>query len=165
MKKIYIKTAIVLASICAVCGIAIGAVNEVTAPIIAQNKIDKENKALKEICPNGEFKELLIDKAFTYVKKVYSVTNADVKTRIYTLEGKNAYGTIGLMAGLKENGVIFKVVTMQNTESYGSTVDDFISATFSKSVSNVSDIDVKCGATYGAKLVRDMLNEACEDMK
>ena len=124
--KIYTKMAIILASIAGVCGLLIGALNEVTNPIIIKNKLESEDKALKQICPNGIFEKEKLNKEYQYIVSIYDVINVNDGSKIYTLSGKNAYGQIDLMVGIRLESTIFKIVTMTNTESYGSTVDEFI---------------------------------------
>jgi len=79
---------------------------------------------------------------------------------IYETSGSNRYGTVELLVGIDSDGIgNFKVT--KNTESWGSTLQsEYIEPVQSGS----KDIDdVSCGATYGAKLIRDMAKEALND--
>ena len=73
--------------------------------------------------------------------------------------GSNMYGKISLLAGYAENnhGFIGLYLTV-NEQTYASTLEDNYITQLNKGKIDVDDVE--CGATYGAKLVRDMINEA-----
>ncbi len=104
---------------------------------------------------------------------------------IYKVSGKNAYGTITLMVGVTADNKVCKVEFLENGQSFASTVNNHVLASYPSSestdvhvgaytksnaeaVSDLEDsqvnaIDVKCGATYGATLVKELVQVALND--
>lgn len=168
-KKLYIKTTLILSLIAGASGAIIGGVNYFTKPLIEENSIQQEKNGLKEIYKNSQFDEVSINtNEFEYIEKLYEVKkNESLTGRIYKTTGKNAYGQISILTGINIDFSIEKVVLITNTQTYASTVVDFINSTFNSGseITDVDKIDVNCGATYGAKLIRSMLSEALKDFK
>ena len=83
--------------------------------------------------------------------------------------GSNSYGKISLLVGFNyyqiPGGEVCEYVfdsisVIVNEQTYASTlVDNYINPV-NDNTRNYED--VSCGATYGAKLIRDMINEAKE---
>ena len=163
-----IKIAAILCSFAAIGGVSVALVNVLTGPMIESNKREKELKGLRkvfgddaEIDPN-EDKHSIEDSDYKYLICYYEVDDG-ATGRIYSTSGTNAYGTVSLLVGLTPEQSLYNVVVMENTESYGQTLTDNYLNPLIKSSSKDEDLDnVKCGATYGAKLVRDMVNQAKE---
>lgn len=109
---------------------------------------------------------------------------------IYTVSGKNSYGGISLMVGIEKNGneyVVCDVEFLSNTESFASTVNSHLKSTYPSSKSTdidlnpygknesvdvgslnengVNNVDVKCGATYGATLIKNMVSACLSEVK
>ena len=101
----------------------------------------------------------------------------DISAGSFTVTGKNSYGTISLMVAVND-GNVSKVEFLANTESFASKVNDYVKSNYpssktdaiyigindsnsndidSLSIDNVSDMDTKCGATYGALLVKKLV--------
>ena len=74
--------------------------------------------------------------------------------------GSNMYGKISLLLGFEGTSYGFiGLYVIVNEQTYASTLEE----KYLEPVNAGGDIDkVSCGATYGAKLVRDMINEAKE---
>ena len=166
-KKHYAITAIVLGSICAVSAGLISLVNLLTYKKIQQNEIDRVNAGIAEIFDGST--KILDDKAkedaglkndYSYVVRLYTVGNEKDEQIGYAIRatGTNMYGKISLIAGFKESTHKFAGVKLVvDEQTYASTLED----KYIVSINNGGNIDeVNCGATYGAKLVRDMINEA-----
>ena len=81
-----------------------------------------------------------------------------VRRYVYNTTGKNAYGQVDLLLSV-EDGKVAKMYVVTNTESYGPTLEDNYINKYNKGY--LTDLaDVKCGATYGAKTVKEQCDEA-----
>ena len=158
-KKKYIITAVTLGLIAASSGALIGVTNLVTKNKIAENEKNKINAGIVEIF--GETAS--VGDPFTvadhkYVKEGYTVwIDGYASAFAYKTSGSNAYGKISLLIGFNSPNTFAGVYIISDEQTYASTLED----KYITSVNGGGDInDVNCGATYGAKLVRDMINDA-----
>lgn len=186
MKK-YLTVAGILGLICLICAGLIAVMNMVTSPIKASNeeatKKDTYSKIFEDYNSKSnsitDFEDSCIEEKF----EAFDAAGNSIGY-IYTVKGSNAYGTIELMVGIKNNQVV-DVEFLKNTESFASTVKSHVKANYPSSKENVvevniygakeeadvsaldslDNIDVKCGATYGAKLVKELVNAALNDAK
>lgn len=181
----YLKTASVLAVISLICAAIIAAFSLLTSQKIKDNSKQKEQETYKVIYDDYSYskdvtsnlsKETLdydlIEKAII----AYDVNDNELGT-IFTVTGKNSYGTISLMVAVND-GNVSKVEFLANTESFASKVNDYVKSNYpssktdaiyigindsnsndidSLSIDNVSGMDTKCGATYGALLVKKLV--------
>ena len=162
--KKYILTSVILGSIAAVAAGLIALTNLVTEKKIAQNEQNSVVTGIKKIF--GDSAKVKSEKdldGHQYTVYLYEVENSNNEFLGYAFkgEGSNMYGKISLLAGF--DGVTHdftKLYLISNEQSYASTlVENYVTPLNS----NSRDLeDVTCGATYGAKLVRDMVNEASE---
>lgn len=163
--KHYVITALVLGAIGGVSAAAIGGVNALTRDRITQNEIDKVNKGIKSLFSDEatiESEESLDN--YQFVNYVYCV-NVDDNFVGYAFRttGSNEYGKISLLVGLNKESESFSFIgvsVITNEQTYASTLVDNYIDPLNEGERELSD--VSCGATYGAKLVRDMVNEAKE---
>ena len=163
----YFKTAIVLCIICGLCAVLIAFINFFTAPIIKENKIKAQNKACSEIYPNMTYEEVEIENANEAIEKKWVVKEGDtIKGYIYSLNGKNSYGNISLLVGINLDGSAEKVVLTANTQSFASKVKNHVKSTYNNgAIADVNSVDVNCGATFGATLVKELILIAVNDYK
>ena len=163
----YFKTAIVLCIICGLCALLIAFINFFTAPIIEENKIKTQNKACSEIYPGLTYEEVDVSGLNEAIEKKWVAKDGDiVKGYIYSLNGKNSYGNISLLVGINLDGSAEKVVLTTNTQSFASKVKNHVKATYNNgAISDVNSVDVKCGATFGATLVKELVLIAVNDYK
>ena len=166
----YLKVSITLGSIAAGAALIIGLANFVTANRIEANKLSKEKAALKEIynVDNTDiYQELTKDdgvdySSFNYISKIYKDTSVST-TFIYVTSGKNSYGAISMLVGVSKDGPS-NIVLTEDTETYKDTLEESYVANYNKSEEKlVAYADVTCGATYGAKLIKAMIDEAIID--
>ena len=159
--KHYLLTAAILAAIGGASAALIAGTNLITKQKIVQNEIDRVNAGIKQIF--GQNSAILEENAvsgYEYVNYCYKIVDSG-NTLIgyaYRTSGSNMYGKISLLVGFDESTKSFKKMSIiVNEQTYASTLED-------KYVSVVNDggnlDDTSCGATYGAKLVRNMVNEA-----
>ena len=159
--KKYILTGVILGSIAAVAAGLIAATNLITSKKIAQNELDKVNAGIASIFGNDSRIKAEEDlSGYQYSVHYYAVENSQSEFLGYAVKtsGSNMYGKISLIAGFDDITHAFMSVYMvTNEQTYASTlVDKYITPLNAGG----SLDDVSCGATYGAKLVRDMVNDA-----
>lgn len=162
--KSYLKTGLILAAITAICGIMIALLNGVTAPIIEENNYKKEQETLALIFDGATFENLEIKENDSKINKVYlAKINDEILGYVYLVSGKNAYGTIELMIGISD-GSVCAVEIITNTQSFSKVVNQYVNDLDNLDINNqnIEDLDVKCGATYGAKLVKELIKVALD---
>lgn len=135
-------------------------------------------------------KDFTADENGYIVAKALVKSGDKVVGYIYTTSGKNAYGGISLMVGVEKTDAGYSVVDVEfltNTESFASTVDENFKANYPTSPStdivlnpygslkadevgslssdDLAKVNTKCGATYGANLVKGMVTAALAEAK
>lgn len=165
-KKHYIITALSLGLIAAASGGIIASVNLITRDQIKKNEEAKIRNGLVAIFGNDlvveEEKDL---ESYQYVNHYYSLNNNNY---VFRTSGSNMYGKISLLLGFslneeKQEYGFVGLYVITDEQTYASTLEDkYISPVNS---GNRNYEDVSCGATFGAKLVRDMINEATDASK
>ena len=162
-KKHYIITSITLGLIGAASGALIGLSNLATKNAIAKNEINKINQGIAAIFgDNSSISDSEDITGYKYTNHLYHVDIDGQMGLALRTSGSNMYGKLSLIVGFKDDKFIgFYVVV--NEQTYASTlVENYINTVNDGSRSLD---DVTCGATYGAKLARDMVNEAKEVME
>ena len=161
-KKHYIITSITLGAIAATAAGVIGLTNFVTKDRIAKNEQEKGKAGIREIF--GQNSEVLNSFSISNANYSYLVYGYQVKVNekednyaIRTL-GSNMYGKISLLIGvIKDTEFKFSNVSViVDEQTYASTLEDEYIDVINGDTEKVDDVN--CGATYGAKLVRDMIN-------
>ncbi len=159
-KKHYILTAVTLGAIASISAGLIGLANLITRDQIAKNEKKKFNAGIVAIFGEGAYttdfsKKIELD----YLVSSYHVHSNDESVQGWAVlaSGSNMYGKITLIAGFDYDTKNFKgIYVTTNEQTYASTlVENYINPL------NKGDVqldDVTCGATYGAKLVRDLVN-------
>lgn len=184
MKK-NLLIASILGSICLVCALLIALIDIATKNKIEQNTRETELATIKEIFADyDENNSDVLEASGNINKKILAKDGAgNVLGYLYNVSGKNAYGSISLMVAIKDDEVI-QVEILENTQSFASTVYSYFKNTYPSSpdtavhvgaysstdvtvgnltTGEIENIDVSCGATYGAKLIRDLVLVALED--
>ena len=160
--KKYLITGVTLGLIAGISAGLIALTNFVSAKRIAENEQNSIKSGIKNIFgDSADIKEERDLSGYEYTVHLYHVSNVSNETLGYAFrcEGSNMYGKISLISGFDEASHSFKsLYLIKNEQTYASTlVDNYITPLNSKE----RDLeDVSCGATYGAKLVRDMVNES-----
>ena len=169
--KKYIITAVTLGVIAAASAGLIGLTNLFTAKQIAKNEQNRIKAGIVEIfSDDAEILEekTVSDKELKYTNFEYTL-NEGVAFRT---TGSNMYGKIsmlvgygkGIIPGSSETSYKFAgIYLITNEQTYASTlVENYVTPL------NNDDInydDVKCGATYGATLIKEMIEETNKIMK
>ena len=170
--KKYVLTAVTLGLIAMASGLLIGATNMITADRIAENEVKKINASFVEIYGEGTTgteNESFNYNEYTYLKSQYEIFSSDGVNigMAYRTLGSNAYGKVSLIVGFVNGSgfryVYYGISVVINEQSFATTLEENY---FVPVKNNEREIeDVKCGATYGATLVRDMIKEAKEAAK
>ena len=164
----YVLTAVTLGCIAMASGLLIGATNMITKDRIAGNEANKINEGFADIFgegATGKEDENFEEGNYTYLKAKYIIQNAtgdEIGSAFRTL-GSNSYGKISLIIGFTSDNVYKGLSVVTNEQSFATTLEENY---LTPVQNNERDIeDVKCGATYGATLVKNMINEAKDAMK
>ena len=147
-----------------------------------ENKVkDTYTKIYSDYYSSNDILFIEDEKGYIKNKSIAYDKDGNVLGYIYTVSGKNSYGEVSLMIGITDDKVI-DVEFLTNTESFASTVNSHVKSNYPSSsdsviilnpyegkediyvsdltIDEVSNIDTKCGATFGATLVKAMV-EAC----
>ena len=158
-KKKYVVTAITLGLIAAGSAALIGVTNLVTRERIAQNEKNKINAGIVEIFgENASVGEPSEIQGHKYVVEEYTVwINGYASAFAFKTAGSNAYGKISMIVGFNNDCKFAGVYMINDEQTYASTLED----NYITSINGGGSIDdVKCGATYGATLVKEMIADA-----
>ena len=169
--KHYLITSITLGVIAASSGLLIGLTNLATKDAIAKNEKKKISNGINEIYGKTSLKyeEIDISGEYKFIQYTYEVKDEGDITLGYAFRttGSNIYGKISLIIGFENsasNSYVFTGLSViVDEQTYASTLEDEYIDPLNDGIVNLDD--VSCGATYGAKLVRDMVNEAEEAAK
>ena len=164
-KNKYLLCALTLCAIGAVSAGLIALTNEITHDIIIENENKMVKKALEEVLPDAEkFSEEKNDFFFFffYLQKYYIAygNNDEQLGYVYLTSGSNQYGQIKMMVSISNNE-IGQISIVSNTQSFASTLEEGYIVPYQNG--NICIEDVKCGATFGAKLIKEMAEEARYD--
>ena len=168
--KKYIITAITLGAIASASAGLIGVTNLITRDQIKKNEKKLINKGIAAIF--GQNSSILDDfdvEGYTYTNHAYRVQNDEAnqqKMALYTT-GSNMYGKISLLVGFSETYIpggttsemtFTGLYVIVDEQTYASTLEDNYITPLNGGSRELDD--VSCGATYGAKLVREMVTDA-----
>ena len=152
-----------------------------------ENKVrDTYTKIYSEYYSSEDVGFIEDEKGYIKKKDIAYDKNGNVLGYIYTTSGKNSYGEVSLMIGIKDEKVV-DVEFLVNTESFASTVNSYVKSNYpsssdsviilnpyqgnediyvdSLSMDELDMIDTKCGATFGATLVKSMVLAAITEAK
>lgn len=162
--KHYIITAVTLGVIGVFSAAAIGVTNLVTSKKIEQNEKDKIQAGIAEIF--GQNSTVLETKGIAdeeYTNTVYLVKQEGNENTQYAFrtDGSNMYGKISLLVGFNDYNQFLGLSIITNEQTYASTlVNNYVDPLKNAEDKDAALEDVSCGATYGAKLIRSMVNDA-----
>ena len=163
--KQYIKSVIVLTSICLAVALMLAVTNEFTKDRIAEHKSKAAYEACFEVMPDAKaFEEVDLS---TYQNLPASLTNAYKETSglgyayKHVVTGKNPGLTV--MVGIDNTGLITgaTVVASQETPSYfGGDIAKNYASKFAGKDSTLAGIELITGATYSTKAFKDAVSDA-----
>ena len=180
-KKHYIITSLTLGIIAATSAALIGVTNLVTRDQIKKNEENKIKAGICKIfgktasisfkydCDQCYNEPIKVDNYSINLDGLYSVNSDEVKelkvieSLAFQLTGSNMHGKLSLLIGFDVydcNGSVgfVGVSTIINEQTYASTLEE----NYIDPVNNGNRTidDVSCGATYGAKLAKIMIEQA-----
>ena len=170
-----LKTVLTLTIIASASALLIAGADLLTHDRIEENTLQKEMSMLHEYFGEPEYdgKSFKIE-GVDYLSKYYVVRlDNDELSYVYRADGKNGFGEISLLAGIKEDAAIYSIRVIENGQSYASTLEDnYLKPLYKSFEESDQDKDhiaalnnVECSATNGAKLVRKLVLAAKEHYK
>lgn len=154
-----VKLTVFLAVVSALAGGILSFVNDLTAPLIANQALAAETASLEVIFPNASFTELSYEDATGSVTGAYA---AEGKGYVFKAEvvGYNSSSPISFMLGIDNDGnfVGFEVLSQQETNGLGGKVaePEFKAGVVGKTVND--SVDMISGATVTSKAVLGGIN-------
>ena len=165
--KKYILTSITLGLIAASGALLIAGTNMITKDRIAENEQKSINNGIATIYGAGSVAEeysLPRGSEYTYITKCYKVRSEEDEDYFegyaFRTDGSNNYGKISLIIGFGNNKSYVGLSIIANEQSFASTLKKGYIDLIKDGSQTIDDVSVSCGATYGAKLVRAMVEEA-----
>ena len=166
--KKYITTSLTLGLIAAAGALLIAGTNKITEEPIKKYEENKINSGIIEIFGENTKKGSVTEVDLSEYKHItirYGVLDNDGNEIgcAFRADGSNSYGKISLVIGFDAPFTFkgFSVIT--NEQSFATTLNKNYITKVQDGTRELDD--VSCGATYGAKLVRDLINEAGEVAK
>ena len=166
MKDI-VKPIAVLAAICLVVTALLAYINSVTSPIIAEADAKAEAKAQQEVLTEADGFEEITDVTLPDgVTKAVRATNGT--GYVFSLKTKGYGGDINLICGVKSDGSIESVQTLNHSETsgIGSRVvdnDSGYSKNYEgKTAADYDTVDAVTGATISSKAYKNAMKTAFE---
>ena len=160
--KHVLLVAFTLMLVAGIAGALIVCLNLFTEPIIKDNDAKKEQQMLSEVYNEATF--VAVQQNIDIIETVYEAkVNDALVGYVFKVSDKNAYGKISVLVGINLDGSTKQVVILENTESFATEVDNHYQQNYhnqSLTMADVNAIDVKCGATYGAKLIQKLVKTA-----
>ena len=155
----------VLSIVAIVCGLMIGGMNAITAPIIQRNLEEKERAAYQEVLPEGQtFNQLeLIDGVPSSVSGAVEGKNASgaIVGYIYTASGLNQHGSISLVISVSAEGDIIgaSILAIDQTKGIDDTRSNLATFVGSSILGATPQGDLISGVTNSLNTVRSLLND------
>lgn len=153
----------------AVAALLIGGAYVIANPLIEENRQKALEEALSVCFANDDdtFSDAVsMPEDCEYLSNYYiAYASGEEYGYIYQGSGSNTYGSVEIAVGLTyaDGELVYGCIgVIENTESYKTTLENNYIAVFNASPSQESLNSISCGATFGAKLIRNIVNEAVE---
>ena len=137
----------------------------------SEEDVDKDLKACKKIIDDVDFdRSKVTTKGFENesIQKKITLKNEDkdILGYAYKISGKNSYGAIVLLVIIDDENKLVSVEFIENGQSYRNEVENHVENKYIEGISreDIIGIDSKCGATYGAKTVKELVLIAYDDL-
>ena len=187
----YLKTALVLCLIALFCSAAIAGVNMLTEQTIIDNANAAKEETIKSIFADydkvASGDPLSLEGRDSAIVEIILAKNSanEELGYLYTATGKNAYGPITIMVAIV-NDTVYQVEFLENGQSFASTVVEHVKGNYPSSKeekiiisfytkddeyieisaldeASLNAINTKCGATFGANTVKELVLIALND--
>lgn len=169
MKKLFEKPmfhyTFVLTVVAIVCGLLIGGMNAITAPIIQRNLEEAERRAYQEVLPAGQdFTKLtLVSGVPTSIQSAVEGKNASdqIVGYIYTASGNNQHGSMSIVVSVDATGKILgaSILSINQTKGIADTESNLKSFVGSQINSGTPVGDIISGVTNSLNTVKALLND------
>ena len=173
-----LKLGAILFLLTAICVGILGAVNEITKPIIEKNEIATEEATMRQLITTAESFENVNLTDESMIKKV-SIAKQGNQTVGYVLRVEpNGYGgAIKLLIGIDQEEVVKGISILEHSETPGfgasadsddfknQFIDKIAPLTVSKSATSEDEIQAITGATITSTAITDAVNTAVEYVK
>lgn len=181
MKKLFaekplIHYTFVLTIVALVCGLVIGGVNAITAPIIEENIYRAKLKAYQEVVPElVSFQDLdlidgaprsLISKVEVFDKEL-SDTEKQTIAFIYEVYKTNGYGQIRFVVSINSAGIILGASYITLEQTYGTNFSEHNLQRFvGLNITNLAPLtDIQTGATGTLNTVKEMFADVATEFQ
>ena len=182
----YLKIALILCIISLICAAGIAGANELTAQTIKANAEKAQLEAYQAIFvayDDEKSIELDTDNSSIESKILACDSEGNQLGLLYTVAGSNSYGKLKVVVAIVDNKVK-QIEILENGQSYASNVVNHVRNEYPASpdeanhlgfapekgeavsdltIDEVVNIDTKCGATYGANTIKQLVLIALED--
>lgn len=162
MKK-YIKSIVSLTVICAVVAVLLGITNAITAPIIKKQGDKAVQDALKEVLPNGEgFESVMNELAaidFTVpITEAYKEKNGGY---VFKIETTGYASGLHIICGINKDGVVegTKCVASSETNGAEKTYGDRLKG---KTIEDIETVDTVAGSTKTTRAYKEAVKVALD---
>ena len=156
--------ALLLGTLCAVCGLLLSVVNTITAPIIAENALATVKASLEQIYPGANFKDVTADLiSQDETGLVDGIYEAEGKGYVFTLHGVG-YNSNGFtfMVGFDNDGKVSGYTALEQQETSGIGArgfeDEYISTI--TSLTSSDPVPLLSGATLTSTAVQKGIDAA-----
>lgn len=162
MKK-HIKSVLSLTLICAVAALLLGITNAITAPVIKEHDDKAFQDALKEVLPDGEGFESVIDE-LSDLELTIPVTEAYREKNggyVFKIETTGYSSGLHIICGINKDGVISgtKCVASNETNGAEKTYGDRLNG---KKIDDIDSVDTVAGSTKTTLAYRNAVKIALD---
>lgn len=157
-KKIYIKSILVIASICLAVGLLMAGVHTLTQPVIDRNEAEKQQKALAELFPDASGFTEITDLPANAPDGVTALWRTEAGDGcIVAFATNSGYGTSAFMVGVNADGTVkgLCVVSYGDSVSFG---DGFTGEFAGKDAAGVDLISSASPAKYTRKVTKEAVS-------
>lgn len=151
--------------VAALSGYVLFLINQLTSPVIEENRIAREEAKYALIFPDMDsYEKASIKEGFVNDQILIKDSDGMVIGYIYSAAANNDYGSVSLLVGIDQDKNVTRVEfsLLNQTPSYASKVNnpDFLGRfTGNATSTSYADFDVKVGATYSATTTRDLVDQ------
>jgi electron transport complex protein RnfG len=165
LEKDMFRYTLVLTIVAIVCGLMIGGMNALTAPIIQRNLEEAERKAFQEVLPLGvDFDKLeLVEGIPSSIQSAVQGLDASSKVvgYIYTASGTNQHGSISIVVSVDANGKILgaSILSINQTKGIADTESNLKRFIGTQIGTNTPAGDIISGVTNSLNTVKALLTD------
>ena len=155
---------VVLVVICFVAAALLGFVNNLTAPVIAENTRLAAEKTRMEVLPEATgFDELPVSEELAAMGVTGIFKDQGGKGYVVSAANKGYGGDVTVTVGFDNSGAILKVKVDVPSETKGvgsKLADESYAAKFIGLTGNADDVELRSGATFTSNAYRSSVNAA-----